>query len=279
MLAAFILWEQHVRRDLGREPLVDLALFHSAGFTWGTILATIVSFAMFGLLFTVPQYFQLVRGTDAMGAGIRLLPLIGGLIIGGVLADRLTRKAGVRITVALGFVLIAVGLMVGATTGIDSSDAFSITWVAVIGAGLGFALPPAMDGALGALSAERSGVGSALIQAMRQVGGIFGVAVLGSILNAAYRSHLNLEGLPAPAADAVRRSAAAGVAVARQLASAPLLQSVRDAFVHGMDVMLWVCGGIAAVGIVLALAFLPRQTGTVEQTEAERVESRHEMVV
>src|SRR5262249_25582940 len=131
VLAAFALWEQRVRRDPASEPLIDLALFRSAGFTWGTILATLVSFAMFGLLFTVPQYFQAVRGEDAMGAGIRLLPLIGGLIIGGVLADRLTRKAGARITVALGFALLAAGLMIGATTQVDSGDAFTIAWITV----------------------------------------------------------------------------------------------------------------------------------------------------
>jgi len=69
--------------------LVDLGLFRSARFTWGTVLATMVSFAMFGLLFAMPQYFQAVMGQDPLGSGIRLLPLIGGLVIGAALATRL----------------------------------------------------------------------------------------------------------------------------------------------------------------------------------------------
>src|SRR6266545_3997881 len=120
VLAGFVAWERRVSRRPGGQPLVDLPLFRSAGFTWGTILATTVSFAMFGLLFTVPQYFQAVVGTDALGAGLRLLPMIGGLIVGAALGDRLTRLAGAKVTVALGFALMAGGLFAGATTGVDS---------------------------------------------------------------------------------------------------------------------------------------------------------------
>jgi hypothetical protein len=94
---------------------------------------------------------------------------------------------------------------------------------------------------------------------MRQVGATIGVAVLGTVLLSAYRSRLGLTGVPAAASQAVRGSAAAGVAVARKLDSVPLLDSVRTAYVHGMDVMLWVCGGIALTSALLALAFLPRK--------------------
>jgi len=130
-----------------------------------------------------------------------------------------------------------------------------------------------MDAALSALSKERSGAGSALIMAVRQVGATIGVAVLGSILNAGYHARLDLTGLPPRVADAVRDSVAAGVAVAHQLGSAPLLGSVRAAFVHGMDLLLWVCAGLAVVGVLLALAFLPRRAEPVAATAAERAGS------
>jgi EmrB/QacA subfamily drug resistance transporter len=262
VLAAFVGWERRIA-GRGGQPLVNLSLFASASFTWGTLLATVVSFAMFGLLFAVPQYFQAVRGTDAMGAGLRLLPLIGGLMVGAAMADRLARRAGAKATVALGFALMAAGLGAGATTSLHTSNTFTLTWVAVLGAGLGFAMPTAMDAALGALSRERSGAGSALIMAVRQVGATIGVAVLGSVLNAGYHARLDLGGLPPQVADAVRDSAAAGVAVAHQLGAAPLLDSVRAAFVHGMDLLLWTCGGLAVAGVVLALVFLPRRAATI----------------
>jgi DHA2 family multidrug resistance protein-like MFS transporter len=267
VLLAFVAWERIVPRRRAGRPLIDLTLFASRGFTWGTILATMVSFAMFGLLFTVPTFYEAIVGVDPLGAGVRLLPMIGGLVVGAVLADRLTRPAGAKITVAWGFVLIAAGLLMGALTRVDSGYGYAALWVTVMGAGLGFALPGAMNAALGALSPERSGVGSALIMALRQVGGTFGVAILGSILSSAYRSGLHAAVVPAGLAATVRDSVSEGVAVAHQLGSAALFATVRTAFVHGMDIMLAVCCAIAVAGIVLSLAFLPRRSEPVESAE------------
>jgi len=215
------------------------------------------------VLFTAPQYFQAVRGTDAMGSGLRLLPLIGGLLVGAGVASQLAKGVGASITVALGFVVMAAGLFLGATTRLESSDAFALAWIALVGTGLGFVLPAAMSAALGTLSAERSGVGSALIQAARQVGGTIGVALLGSVMQAVYRDHVDVTGLQAPLAAAVQRGVGAGVGVAHQLSSAPLLASVQGAFVAGMGSMLQLCGGIAVAGAVLALLFLPRRAAAV----------------
>jgi MFS family permease len=251
-------------------PLIELALFRSAGFTWGTILATLVTFAMFGILFAMPQYFQEVRGVNALGSGLRLLPLVGGMLAGMIGGTRLQSPrrnaaglpieplAGARSMVAAGFAVMAAGLAVGAFTTVTSGTGFAAAWFAVSGLGLGVAVPSAMNAALGALSAERSGAGSALIMAMRQVGATIGVAVLGTILSNVYQARLTSAALPAPVAGAVKSSVAAGVVVAHKLRSASLLETVRTAFVHGMDIMLWTCGGIALVSALLALAFLPR---------------------
>jgi EmrB/QacA subfamily drug resistance transporter len=264
VLVAFVAWERVVPRRRAGRPLVDLTLFRSRGFTWGTILATMVSFAMFGLLFTVPTYYEAIVGVDPLGAGLRLLPMIGGLVVGAVLADRLAKPIGAKLTVAWGFVLIAAGLLMGALTTVGSGYGYAALWVTITGAGLGFALPGAMNAALGALSAERSGVGSALIMALRQVGGTFGVAILGSVLSSAYHSGLDAAVVPAALATTVRDSVSEGVAVAHQIASAALFETVRSAFVHGMDIMLAVCGGIAVAGMVLTLAFLPRRSEPIE---------------
>ncbi len=163
---------------------------------------------------------------------------------------------------------MAAGLAVGAGTHLGSGTGFTVAWFAVAGLGLGLAMPAAMNAALGALSPERSGSGSALITAMRQVGATIGVAVLGTVLLSAYRDRLSLTGLPAAAASAVRSSVAGGVAVAHAANSIALLAMVRTAYVHGMDVMLLVCAVIAAVSALLALAFLPRRASTAAPATA-----------
>ncbi len=286
-------------------PLIELRLFRSAGFTWGTILATLVSFAMFGIFFAMPLYFQEVRGVNAMGSGLRLLPMIGGMVIGMIGSTVLARGdapprppregmasprpsgadgtaraplASVKGLVTVGFALMAIALGVGATTTASSGTGFAAAWFAVFGLGLGLAMPQAMNAALSALSAERSGAGSALISAMRQVGATIGVAVLGTVLDSVYRSHLTVTHLPAAAATAAKSSVVAGVGVAHALGSAGLLDSVRHAFVQGMDTMLWACGGIALVSAILALIFLPRRAdGAAELTEASGAPERAEL--
>jgi len=271
LLGVFVLWERRVTRSRSGRPLVDPTLFLSPSFTWGAILATIVSFAMFGLLFAAPQYFQAVLGTDPLGSGLRLLPVIGGLFVGSQVAERIAHRAGAKVPVATGFVLLVAGLILAALTSVSSGYWFAAIWISVMGLGLGFALPTAMDAAMGALSTERSGAGSALIMTFRQVGGTIGVAILGTILASSYRSGLAVSGLPASAATAARGSVSAGIAVATKLDSPSLLRSVQAAFVQGMDAMLWVCAGVALLGIVLTLALLPRWTATiVEKVPGEK---------
>jgi EmrB/QacA subfamily drug resistance transporter len=277
VLAGFALSQLGASRRRDGQPLVDLGLFRSRGFTWGTTLATVISFSLFGLLFAMPQYFQAIGGAGALGTGVRLLPVIGGLLVGSRLGDRIARRAGAKVTVASGLALMAGGLFAGATTGAASGYELAAAWMSVVGAGVGIGLPTAMDAALGALSTERSGVGSGLIQACRQVGSAIGVAVLGTVVNSSYRGALDLAGLPAQAAATVRQSVSAGVAVAGQLGSPPLLDVVRGAFVHGMDAMLLVCGIVTAVGVALAVLLLPARPGPVVGPVGARAESEHEI--
>jgi MFS transporter, DHA2 family, multidrug resistance protein len=218
----------------------------------------------------MPQYFQEVQGANAMGSGLRLLPMIGGLIVGMIGGTRLAtprRGAGeargplasVKGLVTAGFAIMTIALAFGATTKAGSGTGFAAAWLAAFGLGLGLAMPQTMNAALSALSAERSGAGSALISALRQVGATIGVAVLGTVLGTVYRGHLAVHGLPAAAAAAAKSSVVAGVGVAHAVGSAALLHSARTAFVQGMDTMLWACGGIAVASAILAFVFLPRR--------------------
>jgi DHA2 family multidrug resistance protein-like MFS transporter len=268
LLVGFFKWEGWLSRRPGGQPLLDLTLFHSGSFTWGVILATVPILAMLGILFTMPQYFQGVLGTDAMGSGLRLLPLIGGVVAGAVLADQAARLVGAKITVAVGLLVLAAGLFLGATTSVGSSGLFVAVWMAIAGAGTGLGMATATSVALSELTEERSGVGSAVLQAVNKAGGPFGIAILGSVLSAGYLARLDLSGLPVAAAAAVRQSIFGGVTVAHQIHSTALLTSVQKAFVHGMDLALVVSGGIAVVGVVLTLLFLPRTNAQKVTAEA-----------
>jgi DHA2 family multidrug resistance protein-like MFS transporter len=259
VLVGFFYWERWLGRRPHGQPLVDLTLFRSASFTWGLVLTATAGLAMIGVIFTLPQYFQAVLGTDALGSGVRVLPLIGGMVVGVLPAARLARLAGAKATVAFGFAVMAGGALLGATTGIGSGIGLLIAWTAVLGAGLGIAFATAASAAISELPAERSGVGAAVFQALQKVGAPFGAAVLGSVLSAAYQADLHLAGLPPSAASAVREGVFGGLAVARALRSQALLDSVRAAFVHGMDTALLVSAGVAVAGILLALAFLPNR--------------------
>jgi DHA2 family multidrug resistance protein-like MFS transporter len=257
LLIALVIW---LRRSA--HPLFDLVLFRSPGFTWGAVMATLGSFALMGAMFVLPQYFQAVNGSDSLQTGLRLLPIVGGLLAGAQVADRLRPALGAKILVAIGFLVMAGSLALGTQTSVADGYGFVAVWVTGIGVGIGFALPPSMDLAMGALDTTRTGVGSGLLQALRQVGGTLGVAILGTVLNEGYRA-----GVSGPAAS----SPAAGVQIA---GSSPLLDTVRTAFVSGMADMLWVCVGFAVLGGVLTLIFLPRRAEDVEQSESE-----HEYVV
>src|SRR5438093_2094289 len=178
LAVAFFVWERRLTNRPGGRPLIDLALFRSRGFTWGTGLAALGGLALIGMVFTLPQYSQGVLGLDAEGAGVRLLPLIAGMIVGAVPADRIAQRAGARLTVALGFGITAAGLVIGAGTAAGSSALFVGAWTAIVGCGMGLGFATAASAALKTVPSEKSGVASALIQAMQKVGAPLGSAIL-----------------------------------------------------------------------------------------------------
>ena len=265
LLTAFIAWQRRAAY-----PLIDLKLFSSSGFTWGTIFATSVNFAMFGLFFAVPQFFQAILGVDALGSGLRLLPLIGGLVIGTRLAERIGRRVGVGVVLAVGFGLLTAGLLAGAGAGTGTGYGYIAGWITVVGAGMGFVLPTAMGAALDELPIERSGSGSALVQALRQAGGTIGVAVLGTVLSSAYQSGLGELGRP-PFSDGVVQA----IGAATTLGTPQLIPTVQAAFVHGMSVMLLVSAGICASGVVLALTRMPRRVPVATAGGRDKGQSLH----
>ena len=272
IVVGFFLWERYLTARPGGRPLIDLSLFQSRGFTWGVILAALGGIALIGLVFTLPQYSQGVLGLDPEGSGVRLLPVILGLIVGAVPADRIAERIGAKLAVAAGFAITSLGLLLGSTTALDSSQWFVATWQVIVGFGMGVGFATAASAALKTVPSEQSGVGSALLQAMQKVGAPFGSAILGSVLVTAYESNLDLTGVPSSLSAVVKQSVFAGVAVAQQLHSPALLESVRHAFVQGMDAALLVSAVIAAVATLLALIFLPGRTRVAAGAEERAVQ-------
>jgi EmrB/QacA subfamily drug resistance transporter len=269
VLAAFVAWERRTPY-----PMIDLKLFARPRFLWGSVAATLATFALAGLLFVLPQFLQDVKGFDPLNTGLRLVPMMAGLMVGAGVSEKLITKLGNRIPVALGLAIIAGGLALGATTEISQGYGHTATWLAIVGVGVGTALAPAMEAVLSELPPARAGAGTAITMTLRQVGAALGVALLGSVLSAAYTDRLDLAGLPAPAATAAKESIAGAVAVASRLGDAQLLDASRFAFVHAMDVVLLVCAALAAVGAVLSALLL-----TARATEAAgEEESVHELV-
>ncbi|WP_109525544.1 MULTISPECIES: MFS transporter [Nocardia] len=266
-LGAFLLWQRRAAF-----PLVDLALFRAPGFRWGAVFTVLITFGMFGLFFTVPQYYQSVLGTDALGSGVRLLPLIGGLVVGTRLCDRLLPRLGAGPLVTSGLVTLAIGLGLGALTTAGSPYWYGALWIALTGAGMGIAMPVGMAVAIDDLEVARAGMGSALLQAMRQAAGTIAVALLGTVSATVYRHELGTLDV-----DPIRDSVNSGVAAAKASGDPAVLEQVQAAFVGGMDAMLWVCAAICAVAVPLAIRVLPRGRATLTEAKVavDTPESTH----
>ncbi len=259
VLAVFGAWEKRISKRPGKQPLVDLALFRSKSYTWGAILAGVMGLAMIGVLFTLPQYYQGVLGSSTMKAGVGLLPLVLGLALSAGTADLWCKLIGTKFTIMFGFLFVAGSSALGAHTTVASSSSFAVVWSALLGIGVGLALASANSAALAELPKERSGSGTAFLQLLQKTSGPFGATILGSTLAAAYQSKLPLPGLPHQLVATIHQSVFAGVAVAKSLGSVSLEHTVRAAFVHGMDRALLLSSGVAVVGAVLAVLFIPRK--------------------
>ncbi len=273
VLAVFVLWEHRLGSRPGLQPLVDLSLFRSRSFSWGVICTSFGVFGLFGVMFTLPQYFQAIMGVDAQGSGFRLLPVVGGMLVGLLLFFALADRLGAKISVAIGFGIVVVGTMVGATMTTTSGDPLIAAWSFITGAGAGLGFGTAMSAALVELDPERSGVASALLQTVVKLGPAFGASILGSVLNSTYQAQVAVTGLPASAAATVKASVFGGIAVAQQLGSSALLNSAQSSFVAGLDDALRFTAGATAVAILLALLFLPARTQAAESVEAPKSET------
>lgn len=262
LLVAFVAWERRAAH-----PLVDLGLFANARFSVGTAATAMVSFAVFGATFLVPQYLQLVSGDTSLQTGVRLLPVVASQIVAAGLSDVLTTRLGTRIVVASGLTIAAVAFGILSLLSPDSGYLVVAIALVLLGAGLGLALTPSLDAVISALPVDRLSVGSAVNSTLRQVAGALSVAVLGSIFASTYSSRLSAatHGLAPAAAQTARESMAGALVVAGQVGGAPgarLVAAADSAFTTAMAAAFVVAAALTMVVAALALAFLPAREGS-----------------
>jgi hypothetical protein len=267
LLAAFLMWERRVG-----SPMLDVRLFRNMRFSAASGSVTVAFFTLFGFIFLVTQYFQFVRGYGPLSTGVRLLPVAASVGIGSVAGTQLAVRAGTKLVVTVGLVAMAAfyGWVAAATTATTSYGVIAIQMV-LYGLGMGLTSAPATESIMGAVSRRQAGVGSAVNDSTRLLGGTLGVAIIGSVYASLYRSRLSAAipaRLPGQVAAIAHESVGAAYAAAARIAAAghPAIgqavhQAATTAFLRGLSVGCLVAGGVAAAGAVLAVLFLPAQPG------------------
>ena len=266
LLTSFVLWER--RTD---HPILDVSFFRNPRFTAASVAVTLVFFAMFGSLFFISQYLQFVLGYSALKSGACLLPVAATLMITAPLSARLVSRAGTKRVVTLGLVLVAVALLVFSRVSDSSGYGLVALVLVIIGVGMGLAMAPATDSIMGSLPPEKAGVGSAMNDTTREIGGALGVAIMGSLTTAVYSSRITqspsftaLKSAAPDAAAAVKDSIGSATLAAAKLPDdirRQITAAANDAFIHGIDRTVIVGAVVALLGAVVAYRFLPARSG------------------
>jgi EmrB/QacA subfamily drug resistance transporter len=250
LLVAFLRWERRVD-----QPMLDIGLFRNARFSAASTTITLIFFAMFGSFFLMTQYMQFVLGYTALEAGIRMLPMAAVMMVFAPTSARLVERFGTKGVVATGMALAGLGLVLTSFLTPESTYLNLLATMAVMSAGMALTMAPATESIMGSLPPAKAGVGSAVNDTTREVGGALGVAVLGSVMSSVYADNL-----PAGAPEAARESIGAAIAVAGQVGEVPgraLTTAASYAFVDGIGVALLIGAGVAVVGAVVAWFALP----------------------
>ena len=245
--------------------MLDVRLFANARFSAASGAIALAFFGLFGFIFLITQYFQVVRGYDPLRAGLATLPfaVVTGAMSPAAIAAM--KRIGTKIVVAGGLACMSAGFVVAAGIGVESAYwGKIIASMTLLAAGLALTTSPATDAIMGAVPPGKAGAGSAVNDTTRELGGTLGVAVVGSVMASVYATHvlqsLTSLGAPPAAAAAARQSVVAGLTIAARLPpaiQAVAAQAARQAFVDGLSAGSLVAAAGAAAAAAAALAFLP----------------------
>jgi EmrB/QacA subfamily drug resistance transporter len=269
LAVAFIWWERRIQH-----PMLPMGFFRDPRFSAASGAIAMAFFALFGSVFLLTQHLQFVLGYTPLQAGVRILP-VAALAVAAPLAARLTEGIGAKLVVAAGLLVVAGALWVLSTVQLGDGYGRVAAALALLGIGMGLVVAPATESIMGSVPLAKAGVGSAMNDTTRQVGGALGVAVLGSILAASYGAAIQptLRGAPPQVAQTAGDSIGAAATIAAQLGpqGSGLLEAARSAFIQGMGDALQVGAGVAALAALLVLLFLPaRATGTMNEPRRGR---------
>ncbi|PFG34953.1 MFS transporter [Sanguibacter antarcticus] len=250
-----------VRRQMRlKDPLLDVGLFRSRTFSASVLANFMAVFSLAGLVFFVSQYLQLVLEISPLDAGAYLLPGAVASVLMGLLAVALARVAPIWLLVPAGLLLASAGYVVGTTLSGTSSVGVIVVVFVLVGSGAGLAETLTNDAILSSVPPERAGAASGISETAYELGASLGVAVLGSVLAAVYRTSLVLPaGLDPALVEQSRATLGGAVDAASSLPSAEgevLVEAARAAFADGVDVTSTIGAVLAfftAVGVGLAL--------------------------
>ncbi|KRE29244.1 transporter [Mycobacterium sp. Soil538] len=261
----FIWWER--RRP---DPLIDVSLFANLRFSAASGAVTVAFFALFGFIFLITQFMQLLQGFSPLGTGVRILPVALSIAIGSVLGTRLAvSRIGTKAIVAVGLSMMAASFAWISAIDLGVSYVEMAAQMVLLGGGLGLTTAPATDSIMGVVRPEQAGAGSAVNDATRQVGGTLGVAVIGSIFATLYGNGLGdnpaVAALPTALRDLVGEGLAQGLGVAAQApepVATALRTGVADAFLSGLQAGCLTAAAVCVAGAVFAAVFLPAHPRT-----------------
>jgi EmrB/QacA subfamily drug resistance transporter len=267
LLVAFV-----VRERRTSHPMLDVTLFRDRRFSAASGAVTITFFALFGFIFLVTQYFQFVRGYGALSTGARILPVALSIAIASVVGAALAPRIGTKVVVTAGLVLFGSSFLWISTSTVSTPYATVIVpQMVLMGLGIGLVSTPATESILLVLPPARAGVGSAVNDATRELGGTLGVAVVGSVFASVFGSHLASGSFTAlPGAVLARAQDSVGVAQTLTVQDPRLLPAFQDSFMAAMSTSCLMVGLLCLAGAVAAAFLLPgRLPVHVEVTEPE----------
>jgi EmrB/QacA subfamily drug resistance transporter len=265
VLVGFFLWELH-----SSNPMLDVRFFENPRFSAASGAITLAFLALFGTIFLLTQYTQQVLGYSTVEAGAVFLPQSIVLMIFAPLSTRWVHKFGNKAVVATGLFILSVSLVLMATFHTDTAGWWVIAVTALSALGMAHVVAPATESIMGSLPRAKAGVGSAMNDTTRQVGGAVGVALLGSILASAFRPRVQdlLHGkVPGSLLTRVKDSLGSALGVARDNAAAKpfagrIVDAARHSFVTGMHAAVLVAAAIAVIGAIGVLIWLPARART-----------------
>lgn len=246
------------------QPLIDLELFRDRTFAVAAGCLVITMFVMIGLMFLISQQLQIVMGYSPLGAGLRLIPLILGAIVGAPLVRLIVPRFGTRAALSIGLLVMAISLLALTDIGPDSGSLI-LTVLLVLGVGATVAMTAASDAVMSTASAERAGGAAGIEETSYQLGSGLGIAIMGSIAAAVYAGGLDpIAGVPPRTMEAAKESVAAAAAIAErfppELANR-LLHAAESAFVESFAFVALVSGLATAVLAVTVFLLVPRRAG------------------